>query len=179
MIVHRWRNLALPPGHPDPWVRTVEYGGGIVALADHLDTTWIVGTMTVPAVDVPALIDALRAAPRAGDRYDPKGERRRLAAGRAAMRIRDAMIRARVLDAVDGWSALLSEEHLVDADPRHGRLYDPPPRLSLTCRLLRVVCPSTGRAYVLCVPRTHYTAADARRWVLGLSPRSPWPEDET
>lgn len=157
--------VAAIAGHPDPWwVVARSHGGAVVQVRDDRgDRGMSVAGMAVQPHDWAAPDAATAAAPTDEDRHCPEGQARRERAGRAALRCGDAMVRARLLDLVDGWCAVLGE--LIDQDPRHGSLHKPSDP-DMSCRLLRVTCPSTGRAYVLRVPAEHATAAAARRWVL-------------
>lgn len=102
-------------------------------------------------------------APKDSDRHCPEGESARLNAGKHAMNISDAMVRARLLDTVDGWSSILGE--VIDKDPLHGQLFKSADE-SINCNMLRVVCPSTGRAYIHRTPINIKTAKKARKWIL-------------
>lgn len=78
----------------------------------------------------------------------------------AAMSITDTMLRADVLTDTDGWDTVLGPP--VDTAPDGSTLH----RVEwATTALLRVVCPSTGRQYVLGVPPTVRRAEEARQWV--------------
>lgn len=158
-------------GNPDPWhVARIE--NGVVFRHDPQgDSGVFVAGLRVATRDRRAVIAALEEAPTEQDRHCPEGEARRLRAGTIAMTISDAMVRARTLDAVDGWSAVMGR--VVDDDPKHGRLCEPADP-ELLCRMLRVVCPSTGRAYVHRVPREYQTAATAR----GMLMRGWWPDGD-
>lgn len=166
---------AVVRGDADPWVCSSRLAPGVVALRAAADSGIYVAGMTVSADDAPHVLAACRAAPAALDRHDDLADGMRLEAGRYAMRIRDQMVRARTLDAVDGWCAVLGRRvdgSLVDPN---GALHEPAADIGVRCRLLVVVCPSTGRTYAIRVPATMATAREARAWVM----RGAAPEVET
>lgn len=168
---------AAAAGRPNPWIVTRRIQGGLVHQSTGHDSLWSYDGFTFPEETWGLLLAALREMPHESARHDPNADAARARAGRIVMKMADNMSRARALDALDAWEAILGA--LVDdGGDKDGRLYesaDP----SLRTRLLRVVCPSTGRAYVLCVPLTMKTARDARRGTLGLSPGDPDPDIET
>lgn len=157
-------------GEADPWHCT-RIAGPVVYLETAGDVGMAVGGLTVQAADLPHVRRALAFAPKVGSRHDPESNARRLEAGRAALQVSDAMVRARLLDAVDGWSALEESGKVIDRDPVHGILVEPPETLGLTVRVLVVRCPSTARVYAIRVPRTMTSAKKARLWSLhGVEP---------
>jgi hypothetical protein len=115
------------------------------------------------AVAVAAAVREVRGAPRHGAEGDAARER----AGRIAMTVRDAMVRARLLDACDGWAAVMGRAIDGSWDGPDGVLCEPAMD-GYSMRLLGVTCPSTSRRYVHGVPRECATARDARRWIMGI-----------
>lgn len=161
---------AVVAGDPDPWYIMTTPAEGVVDLSTADNRSVYVGGMLVHGADIGAVDAALRLSrDLAGDRHSAAADRRRLAAGRCAMRVADAMIRARLLDAVDGWSALADTGRIVEDDPAHGTLIEPAPDLKMSCRVLIVTCPSTGRRYALRVPAEQHRARTARLWTFGDS----------
>lgn len=155
-------------GSPDPWVVTTILGEGtVVDMATSSDRGVYIGGLAVDGADI-GLVDAAMRAGRMlpGDRHSAESDVRRMEAGRYAMRITDAMVRARVLDVVDGWSAMMDAGHVIDQSDA-GLLVTPPAEMETDCRLLLVVCPSTGRRYVIRVPSEMTTAEEARLWSFG------------
>jgi len=168
--------VAASRGAIDPWWVVSEPEQGVVDISTASERLLAVGGMEVGGADVGAVDAALAARPFAADRHSPEGAGMRLAAGLHALQVRDAMVRARLLDIVDGWEALKEGGRVVDTDPEHGQLIEPDTRLELQCRLLLVTCPSTGRRYMLRVPGEFRTARDARLWTLEMEDT---PEVET
>lgn len=152
-------------GEPDPWLMTRSFRG-VVDMVSAAERGLYVAGMPVSADDLDHVDQALASAPTEAERHTPAGEAARIVAGRSAMRITDNMIRARVMDAVDGWAALLESGEEIDRSA-DGVLLTPPSSMSLACRLLVVSCPSTGRKYVLRVPVSMQTAREARLWTFG------------
>jgi hypothetical protein len=156
--------------HPGEWAGGGEPIPGVTYAWDGRGTSWAVDNMQVTKYDAVAVAAAVREV-RDAPRHGPEGDAARERAGRAAMSVGDAMIRARLLDAVDGWSAVMGR--IVDGswDGPDGILCEPTTD-EFSVRLLGVVCPSTGRRYVHGVPRNCATARDARRWIMRID-RSP------
>lgn len=163
---------------PDAWY-VITAQPGLVILETAGDRTIYIGDMAVASSDV-AVVDAALATGRmlAGDRHASLADERRLAAGRCALAVGDAMVRGRLLDLVDGWSALAATGRILDRSGAHGSLIEPEARLALDCHVLIVTCPSTGRRYALRVPVSCTTAAEARLWSFGDDWSAP-PEVET
>ncbi len=161
--------MAARRGDPDPW-HTMEHDGLVTDLAaSGYRTLWVDGRQ-VNGGDV-LLVDAARAAaPRDEDRHSMAGEEARMEAGKIALRIRDAHVRASLLTHLDGWAAIGAVSALVDSS-EEGKLYEPPPKT--TARVLVVVCPSTGRTYAHLVPAECDTARKARFWMMGLPDNLP------
>lgn len=158
-------NLAVTDS-PDPWF-VIKSRKGVVDLSTAGDRTIYIDGMPVAGIDVGAVDAALTAGRMLlSDRHSAEADGRRLAAGRHAMNVRDAMVRARLLDVVDGWAALADTGTVIDESP-DGMLLEPSTDLSLECRVLLVECPSTGRRYALRVPASLKTAAAARLWTFG------------
>lgn len=155
-------------GALDPWWVVSEPESGVVDIATASERVLVVAGMQVARSDVAAVDAALAARQFSADRHSPAGSRMRLAAGLAVMQIGGAMVRARMLDVVDGWEALRVAGRIVDDDPEHGQLVEPEARLELRCRLLLVTCPSTARRYMLRVPVSMGTARAARLWTLEM-----------
>lgn len=167
---------AAAAGKRNPWIVTRRLHGGLVYQSIGTDSLWSYEGFVFPPETWGLLLAALQEMPHESARHDPNADAARARAGRIVMKMADNMARARALDALDAWEAILGA--LVDDGGKDGRLFesaDP----EIRTRLLRVVCPSTGRAYVLCVPRTMETARDARRGTLGLGPDDPDPDIET
>lgn len=156
---------AVKSGEPDPWLCT-RVTGPVVDLSTAGDSGLSVAGHVVTAADIAHVRAALRLAPVVGTRHDAESNRRRLTAGVAALAIRDSMVRARMLDAVDGWSALEGVSTVIDRDEQHGVLLDPPAALELSVRILVVRCPSTARVYALRVPAEMRSASEARIWTM-------------
>ncbi len=154
-------------GETDPYhVTRIE--GTCLTLSTSADRLLAIAGLEVSAQDTPAYCRALALRPDADGRHDAESDARRLAAGQAAMEITDAMVRARTLDAVDGWAALRHKAKRVDAGT-DGELLEPDPALELRCRVLIVTCPSTSRVYALRVPQEMQTAREARLWSMQVS----------
>jgi hypothetical protein len=151
-------------GEPDPWWRVRYPAASAVYLECSYDNGLYVGGMGVGVRDLQACWSAIRAAPGDHHRHEAWANGRRLEAGKHALRVADTMIRARLLDAVDGWAALVDVEgNLIDRTDE-GTLVRAPE--GLDCLLLVVRCPSTGKVYAIRVPSDHKTVASARRWVM-------------
>jgi len=94
------------------------------------------------------------------------------------LRIPNAQLRSRFLNQM-GYARLLEkvEHKVIDTDDEGSQLLGltvtrdqyPPLGIDRTMRLLRVICPSTGAAYVLRVPPEVKTCRQARHWTLGLN----------
>jgi hypothetical protein len=124
--------------------------------------------LVVSDTDLPAVSRALAAAPDDADRHDDLADAARREVGTIVMTVADQMVRARLLDHLDAWEAVVGDT--IDDDDRHGRLASPIDS-DVLCRLLVVQCPSTGRTYVHRVPLEMQTARDARLWVMqGIDP---------
>lgn len=150
--------VAAKRGDPDPYYVVTRFGN-VVVVSTSTDRGMSVAGLVVHAGDEGPCSRALSAMPPETDRHTEGGDERRLQAGQHAMKCSDSMLRARLLDEVDGWRAILGK--VVDHDPKHGTLHESADR-SLTVRLLRVKCPSTGRIYVLRVPAALDRASAAR-----------------
>ena len=150
--------------------------GVLVACDKTGDCGVTVQGMVVAPEDVLHVLTALRRAPSGVGRHAPTADAARAHAGAAALQIRDTMVRARVMDAVDGWGAALGLPIETTAE---GSLHEPAPDSGLRGRLLSVVCPTTGRRYVLRVPARMRTVRAARHWTLGLHPGDAPPEVES
>ena len=157
--------VAAQQGDPDPWFVTAIPALDVVDLSTAGDRSIYVGGMLVDSTDLAAVTRALRLAPPRHKRHAAGANRSRREAGEAALQVTNTMIRARLLDAVDGWIAATGP--LVD-EGTDGALYDPPEESDFECRILCVVCPSTGRRYALRVPAEMRTAKEARGWTLRL-----------
>lgn len=156
-------------GELDPWLH-VHAHGPVTEQATWRQRLLTVAGHVVAPRDLGAVDEALAAAPPGHARHSRAGDLARLAAGTAALRIRDVMLRAAVLDAVDGWTALESAGEVRDDDPRHGRLIAIE-QDGIRTGLLIVACPTTGRRYGLPVPITLTTAREARMWTMhGIDP---------
>lgn len=147
--------------------------GTVVELTSPGDRSLYVAGMLVDGADL-GLVDATIAhAPREEDRHTATAEIARAKAAGYAMRVRDAMIRARLLDAIEGWSVMVG--HTIDEDEKHGVL-SKCADTDILALCLRVTCPSTGRVYVHLVPETMRTAKEARLWLMQIDEE---PEVET
>ncbi len=152
-------------GSRDPWLRySVVCGGRVAHLATATVRAAVVDGLSTTAFA--ALDLALSAMP--DDPHAPGADEARARAGAAALTIADAMVRARLLDAVDGWTGVIGEQ--IDSDPSHGDLYS----CAVSDRALVnvVTCPSTGRKYAHLVPseldgKRVTTATQAREWSMG------------
>jgi hypothetical protein len=140
--------------------------------------TLSVGGLAVSSRDEAMVLSAIAAVDGA-DRHGAAADGARKTAGQIAMRIRDAMVRARLLDLLDAWSGVMGT--VVDGswDGRDGVLAQCAAGRDHPVLLLGVVCPSTGRRYVHPVPLSLSSAASARRWLMGLEPGDPAPDVET
>jgi len=156
--------LAVDRGSRWPWYVQADIAPGIIDLRTRGARGVYVGSMAVSGADLASVLGAVAAAPDRMDRHDDLADSMRLEAGRIALRIRNTMIRARTLDAVDGWVAIEERGDLVDRSA-DGILIHPPEDMELACRLLLVTCPSTGRRYCLRVPAAIDTTHEARKWV--------------
>lgn len=152
-------------GSRDPWLRySVVCGGRVAHLATATVRAAVVDGLSTTAFA--ALDRALSEMP--DDPHGPGADEARARAGAAAGAIADTMVRARLLDAVDGWSGVLGD--LLDSDPVHGDLHE----CAISDRALVnvVTCPSTGRRYAHLVPHELdgnpvQTAKQAREWSMG------------
>jgi hypothetical protein len=158
---------AAARGDPDPW-HVVREVGPILDISTSGDRSVYAGGSVAPvwgadlgALDAALALGATAQAPRQRHRGGANGLRR--AAGALALEIRDAHVRAAVLDAVDGWSAIREAGRLID-ETSEGELLAPADE-ALACHVLIVRCPSTSRVYALRVPRASATVAEARKWV--------------
>jgi hypothetical protein len=157
-------------GDADPWIVT-RTAGKFIEVESANDVGMSIAGMAIGPNDVGLVRKAMRLIPPPGTRHDPEEDSKRLAAGRIVMEIEDTMVRANMLDAVDGWAAIYDHGTVIDSDPKHGVLIEPKPELQLKVRILIVKCPSTGRRYSLKVPQTMNTAKEARLWTLhGIDP---------
>ena len=168
--------VARARGDPDPWVVT-RIDREIVDMMSSSGRGFYVSGMPPAPDDFVTILRALAAAPTAAKRHWRGANRTRREAGRIALTIQDAMIRGRILDHVDGWSAIEDGAKVIDEDAANGKLIEPDPAVA-TCRILIVRCPSTSRVYALRVPAEMATAKEARLWTLGDGWSAP-PEVET
>jgi len=152
-----WRN------EPDPWYVTRVHRE-LVEIASSSDRGLFISGLRVSQADLPNVEAALRLAPTSDESHASSANQRRMKAGEMALAIGDSMVRARVLDYVDGWSALAKRSKEVDRSSE-GLLLKPNDDTDFECMILVVRCPSTGRVYALKVP-PHKTAKEARRWVM-------------
>jgi hypothetical protein len=176
VATHDGRGVAMPDlAHPGAWVGFVEVAPGIVAAWDDDGTSWAVAGMAVNGADCVAVAAAAALSPQGTARHAPGADAARLEAGKAAMGVRDVMVRARLLDAVEGWEAVLGATVDGSIDGPDGLLADSTVDMG-NARLLVVTCPSTGRRYVHPVPAAMSTARAARLWLMRLKEA---PEVET
>lgn len=152
---------------------TFRWRSGVYRAQSRSERRVSVGGMSVSG-DGAIAVDSALAQSAGADRHSAASDASRLAAGKQAMRIRDTMIRARLLDAVDGWAAIEEHGQKIDDDPKHGLLVRPNDK-EIRCAVLIVLCPSTGRKYALLVPRHLRSARAAREWVMN----GPVPAVET
>jgi hypothetical protein len=156
-------------GAPDPWTVVRHLSPSLTEIGTECERLVAHDAAAATVADLAWIDAALRAAPPPHGRHSRAADRARLDAGRAAMRISNAMLRSRILDLVDGWPALAESGRVIDDDPLHGRLVAVPD--TPDARILLVTCPSTGRRYALGVPADCATARDARTWTLhGTAP---------
>lgn len=154
------RNLAVSADHPEVEIITTIDGQLQITTCGAI-TVYEIGGMEVSELDGRWVGLAVGAMPSDSDRHDALADGMRANAGAYALHITDAMVRARVLDYVDGWGAVLGD---VIEQTSEGSLHASSSP-DIIARLLSVVCPSTGRRYVLMVPGEMGTVAEARRWV--------------
>lgn len=151
-------------GDSDPWVcwRWRGASGQVYDASCADGRALIVGQHRVTG-DTAILVDlALAAMPI--DRHGEGSDDDRIRAGRIAMHIPDAMLRAAVLDATDSWIALEHVGTVIDRGTGHdGTLLNVP---DFIAPLLIVQCPSTKRRYAHFVPDTCRTARSARLWMM-------------
>lgn len=163
---------------PDPWYSRYsvsESGIDIVFLSSCTDFALSVdGRYAIRQPDVELIPAAIRAAERI-DRHGADANEQRLAAGRIALQIVDAHVRAAILTVVDGWAAV--RDLGVIEETAEGVLCKAPPETNAL--ILIVTCPSTGRVYAHLVPAEHKTVREARRWMMGLPEGCPDPDVET
>lgn len=161
--------------HPGHFVGWDEPAPHVTAPWCRQGTTWYVAGQSVGPNDVVAVRDACRLVREAGDPHGAAAEAARIAAGRVCVAIRDAHIRASLLDTLGAWGGVLGA--LVAATPEDGEMYElADPDIADRARALVVTCPSTGRRYVHLVPTEEAgTPKEAREWILG----GPAPEVET
>lgn len=152
-------------GSRDPWLRySVVCDGHVAHLATATVRAALVGGLSTTAF---GLLDrALDAMP--DDEHGPGADEARARAGAIAGTIADTMVRARLLDALDGWSGVIGKQ--LDSDPVHGDLHEC--EIAETAIVNVVTCPSTGRRYAHLVPRevdgeAIQTARAAREWSMG------------
>jgi hypothetical protein len=134
--------------------------------------TMYIGGRRVLETDTVPVYQALQAA-KGAERSKASGNEARHAAGRYAMQIEDAHLRAAVLTLVEGWSAVV--DTLLDNDPKNGMLYSISHAwqpIASKARCLIVTCPSTGAKYAHLVPlHEAATAKTARAWMMcGIDP---------
>lgn len=153
--------MKKPQWHVRRWL----LDGTVLELTCPGDRTLYVDNMEVTSDNLGRVDAAIAAAPREEDRHTATAEIARQEAAQHAMKIEDAMIRARMLDALEAWGAVMGE--VIDDDPDHGVLAKCVDE-AIRAVALKVRCPSTGREYVHLVPQTMTTAKEARLWVMGL-----------
>lgn len=161
--------------HKGQWTGSATPLPGCTLVWSRTGSSWSVAGNVVNPRDAGHVSRAIAEA-CSGPRHGQGSDERRVEAGTHAAKVTDAMTRARLLDAVDGWAAILGD--LVDADPAHGRLHavaDP----DIESRALVVACPSTGRQYVHLVPSEVSTAEAGRRWIMEIPEGEPFPDVET
>lgn len=161
---------AVARGEKDPWVVCATRGNGAVFdFAAPWGRGMIVENMEVSSGDLPHVDAALRLS--SPERHSDDADLCRRRAGRYAMEhITDAMVRARVIDAVGGWEGVCGKLVNDSGDDVEGKLYAPAIK-QLEARVLVVMCPSTGRRYAHLVPRQMKTARAARKWMMhGVEP---------
>lgn len=160
--------VAQRRGDPDPYHDIIPICGALHCYSVTYSRI-VVGGVVLDSTDSAFALEALTLAERA-DRHDPEANEIRRRAGAAALSIRNAHARANVLSLVDGWSALREGGKVIE-ETEEGVLIKPADELRLTCYILLVRCPSTGRVYSLLVPSDMRTVASARSWVMhGLKP---------
>jgi hypothetical protein len=164
-------------GDPDPWHSFTKNDDLIeMASANYRSLYWV--DRKVEGGDIPLLDRIIAALPPTDLRHAPEGHDARLECGRMALGLRDAHLRAAVMTYVDGWVAIEDVSELLD-ESDEGRLYASPDEENIDARVLVVTCPSTGRIYGHLVPSTCATAAEGRRWMMGMDGDSASPEVET
>jgi hypothetical protein len=147
-------------------IKIVEDGDWVEHHTPWFSLCWIAGLRIRPD-DQARAIQARRLRPDDADRHDELADGMRSAAGRECLQIGDVMVRARMLDHVDGWSGVVGQ--LIERTDE-GELWTHKSE-DFVSHILIVRCPSTGRRYALNVGLEHQTVAEARRWVnRGLSP---------
>ena len=123
--------------------------------------------MLVSAADTGPYFRAIEAAPDVADRHDDLADGMRAEAGRIAMEIEDTMVRARLIDHLDGWGGVCGK--LIERTDE-GELYHSSDE-DVEVKMLKVVCPSTSRVYVLLVPEEMTTVQEARLFInRGVAP---------
>lgn len=180
-IVVRWRHgdedcVACPDlAHVGDWIVT-RWRHGVFCCQSDAGRVVAVAGMRLEGDGAIAVDNAMRLHSLIGDdRHSPDSDHLRLQAGREAMRLVDAMIRARLLDACDGWTAIRDCGTILDDDPQHGTLIRPHGDLQINANVILLRCPSTGRQYAIIVPAEMQTARAAREWMLS----GPCPSVET
>ena len=154
------------------WYTATMLAPGVVDLRSPGDRGLHVGGMPVSGDDISPVLASCRAAPDSTGRHSEGANEARLKAGKLALKVRDGMVRARLLDAVDGWAAIEESGTVLSRSDEDGILVVPHPDLELNGNVLLVVCPSTGRRYAIPVAAEWKTAKEARQHgvMRGLSP---------
>lgn len=146
------------------WYGVKRLARSVVLLTSDTETTLYVEGALVNIDDAPLVLKAIAAAPLAYEqRHSPDADAARLRAGQIAMQIQDNVIRGRLLDIVDGWTALEGAGTLLDKTGE-GTLVGEFP--DMRANLLLVTCPSTGRRYAMRVPQSFTKVSKARSWIM-------------
>ena len=163
--------------HPGAWTGWETVYPGVTRVWSDRGDQYAVRGLAVTDADRGSVCRAI-AAVAGAPRHGAAGDAARLAAGRIAFAIGDAMVRARMMDALDGWAAACGE--LVSGAPGgpDGCLYECAVP-DTTARVLVVECPSTGRRYAHLVSATTSTAREGRHWLMGRGAQSSPPDVET
>lgn len=164
------RTLVADLAHPGQWVAH-SFPLPRVSMTETVNSlSAIVDGMLLEDADTATLTEVLRILAGA-DRHGPDGDKARLEAGAATLSMRNAMVRARLMDSADGWSAVCGDVVDGSEDGPDGTLYEVRPGVvEVNARVICVICPSTGRKYAHLVGADEPTAAAARRWLMSLDP---------
>jgi hypothetical protein len=151
---------------PGQYVTSQDLGSGVLVCSSDAGQSVCIAGMVGEAV---ASRIVWQRAPEFActDPHGPHAAPLRDSIGQQILAVEDSMVRARLLDAFDAWGAVLGSP-IDGSDDGPDGLLCASADTSLEVRLLRVTCPSTGRRYVHLVPPETRTAADGRRWVMGL-----------